>query len=700
MTDDSFSSKRMILILIVIAYLFSVAIRFIWVQWAAHHPEFFWNGQLMINTNDGYFFASGAQRALYGLHDANPRVPSFWDYGVVAVTTWLTKWTPFSLETVILYLPGFISSLVVIPVILIGRLFGRTFWGFLAALLASITWSYYNRTMFGYYDTDMFSAMAPMFILYFLMKSVIDFQLRTALYAAIAIAIYPFLYDQGRAIVFAMGLIYAAYLIWRHRKERVTYESLILVFVALTPFKLPVPWEYGVHLLLIGGLYIFLRRANIPLQKLIWSAGGLLVLFLILGDVFPLIWHKVQTYVVTGTNTEGKLHFFAVNQTVREAGRIPFEIFADRISGSIPAFFLALIGYLLLLWKYRPFVLSLPLMGIGFFAWWGGLRFTVYAVPVAALAAVYLFVWIGEQLKDRRLALGLPVIATLAMLYPNITHIIGYKVPTVFNRDEVKDLVKLDRNASSWDYTISWWDYGYPIWFYSDTCTLIDGGKHDEDNFIVSKILQTDSPTLAANLARLAVESYVTDPEHRSVAPRIFAKKDSDLLLERLASDTYPLPKKSREIYLYLPYRMMGIFPTVMLFGDLDLKTGKALRKPLFMTTTPVGGKGDMIRLSNGLLLDLKSGYLLEGREKKIPLKRLAVAVLQKDMKIKTETFSYRPEGKYSAVYLKSYRRIILMDNQTFRSLYVQMFMLGNYDDRLFEPVVLSPYTRIYRLKR
>jgi dolichyl-diphosphooligosaccharide--protein glycosyltransferase/undecaprenyl-diphosphooligosaccharide--protein glycosyltransferase len=46
------NNTKMMLILILIAYLFSVVIRLIWVQWAGTHPEFFWNGQLMINTND------------------------------------------------------------------------------------------------------------------------------------------------------------------------------------------------------------------------------------------------------------------------------------------------------------------------------------------------------------------------------------------------------------------------------------------------------------------------------------------------------------------------------------------------------------------------------------------------------------------------------------------------------------------------
>ena len=205
--------------LILIAYLFSFVIRLIWVYQFQDNASFIWNNQLMINTNDGYFFAAGVQEALSGLHSNNPRVFGIWDYGVILFTTLFTKITPFSLETVILYMPAAISSIVVIPIILISRLYGQTLWGFFAALLGAITWSYYNRTMIGYYDTDMFSAMAPMFILFFLMKSIVDFKIRSALYAAIAIMIYPFLYDQGQAIIYAIGIIYTAYMLLHHIKR-------------------------------------------------------------------------------------------------------------------------------------------------------------------------------------------------------------------------------------------------------------------------------------------------------------------------------------------------------------------------------------------------------------------------------------------------------------------------------------------------
>lgn len=687
--------------LMLLAYIFSFAIRLIWVWQFKDNPDFYWNSQLMINTNDGYFFASGAQAALKGLHHSNPRIPGIWSYGVTFFTYWITKLTPFSLETVILYMPALVSSLVVVPIILIARLYRQTAWGVLAALLGSIAWSYYNRTMTGYYDTDMFSAMAPMFILYFLMKSVHDFDLRSALYAAIAIVVYPFLYDQGQAIVYAMGIIYGAYMVWYHREETTTYASLILVFLALTPLGLGKPLTYPIHLLLVVAAYGALKLAKPDRRVLMTIAFILFVAFMAFGDVLGLIWRKAYNYIVTGTQESG-LHFYAVNQTVREAGQIPFSTFANRISGSIPGLLAAAIGYGLLVWKHRPFILALPLVGIGIFANWGGLRFTVYAVPIAAMSAVYLFFVMGDMLKDTRAKYALVVLATAAMIYPNITHIIGYRVPTVLNRSEVQDLAKLDKIADAKDYTLTWWDYGYPIWFYSDTSTLIDGGKHDNDNFIISTILQTDSPELSARLARMAVETYV-DSNYSIVADTLFRnkqpdQKDPNLYLEKLKNGLIKLPKKTRDIYLDLPYRMMDIFPTVMVFGNLDLNTGKPLRKPIFFPSYVAQSRGGVIVLRNGIVFDANKGTIRLGRDT-LNVREFVVSENLQNGKITLQTKPYRMDGSIVVVYLKSYGRFVVMDTQTFKSMYVQMFMLGRYDPKYFEPVVTSAYTRIYRLK-
>ena len=695
---DDVSTNNMLL-LMMMAYLFSVAMRLIWVWQFKDNPNFIWNGQLMINTNDGYYWTAGAQHALSGLHDANPRMGDIWSNGVIFFTVLFAKITPFSFETIILYMPSVISSLVVVPMILIARLYKQTVWGFFAALLGSITWSYYNRTMVGYYDTDMFSAMAPMFILYFLIKSTIDLNLKTALYAAIMIAIYPFLYDQGLAIVYAMGIIYGAYMVWFHRDQKATYSSLILVFVSLIPLHIAAPFEYIAHLVILLLLFFVLNSRDIEKSKLIMGAAITFVLFLMLGNVFGLIWHKIVSYTIKGTE-DGVLHFYAVNQTVREAGRIPFSVFAHRTSGSNIGVILALIGYIVLVVRKPAFILALPLIGIGIFSMWGGLRFTVYAVPIAAMSAVYLF-WIIAKyfIKDDKLKYAFVALATAGMIYPNITHIIGYKVPTVFNKAEVQDLEKLNKIASSKDYTLTWWDYGYPIWYYGDTSTLIDGGKHDDDNFIISKIMQTSSPTLAANLSRLAVESYV-DGNYSVVADRIFKKEDPNLLLTKLSAGDYKIPVKTRDVYLYMPYRMLDIFSTVMVFGNLDLTTGSKLRNAIFYPTYAKSNQNGLIVMTNGIIFDANRGILKIGREKSVSVKKFIVTQNAKDNRVLLQSKIYHMNGEFDVIYMKSYGRFVILDDETLHSMYVQMFILGKYDKNLFELKVASPYTRIYKLKR
>jgi len=686
--------------LMLIAYAFSFAIRMIWVYQFQDNLNFYWNNELMINTNDGYFFASGVQQTLEGLHTSNPRVFGWLDYGVIFFTTLLVKFTPLSLETTILYMPAIISSMVVIPIILIARLYKQTFWGFLSALLASIAWSYYNRTMIGYYDTDMFSAMAPMFILFFLMKSTIDFNFKSALYASLAIAIYPFLYDGGLTIVYAMGIMYALYMVFYHYKDNTTYLSLILVFIALIPFPFTSPYEYLIKIAVLIVLYFVLKFTTLKQSLLISLTAISLVSFLYFGHVFNLVLGKIMGYLATGTKEEG-LHFYSVVQTVREAGHIPFKTFANRISGSEVGVVLSLIGYVVLVFRNRAFILALPLIGIGLFALVGGLRFTVYAVPIAAMSAIYLFFVVAETfIKNKIAKYSVIILATFGMLAPNIIHIIGYKVPTVLNKTEVQDLDKLRQISNPKDYTLAWWDYGYPIWYYSDTSTLIDGGKHNNDNFIISQIMQTTSADLAVNLSRLAIETYVS-LNYSIVADQIFdkSKKNPNTFLEELKNKDYKLPKKTRDIYLYLPFRMLGIFPTVNVFGNLDLLTGRKKRQIRFYPTTIASQNNDKIMFKNGLSLDGRRGILNFGKSQKL-IKHFVVTANSSLDTIKLHSQLYHIDGEFSVVFMKSYGKFIIMDNETFNSTYVQMFILGKYDKNLFELVVSSPYSRIYKLKK
>ena len=685
------------MILIVIAYAFSVFIRMLWLFWASDFPNFIWNDQVMINTNDGYFFGAAAQYLLDSSHADNPRIMiAINSYpGMVYLTYFLAKYTPFSLDTVMLYMPTVISSLVVVPIILTGRLIKLPWVGFFAALIGSIAWSYYNRTMMGYYDTDMFSVFLQFTILYLFLFTIYKKSDKSVLWLAFALLAYPLFYPQGLSLVYAMFILWVAYQLIFQRSEINTYLFIIVASVALWAFP---EW---IKIIIILAIFFYLEqiKSQLDLKKFFYLTITALVIFFLLGDIFTFVWHKVVGYISRGVEERG-LHYFQVIQTVREAGKISWETVANRIIGHPLLFALSLVGYILLVLKEKPFIIALPLIGVGVFAHWAGLRFTVYAVPVAAFSLVYFFYRISFFLENKKIAWGAFLFLSLFALYPNISHVLGYKVPTVFNKEEVKVLTALNTQSDSKDYTVAWWDYGYPIWYYADTSTLIDGAKHHNDNFIVSKILTTDSQTLAANLSRLAVETYV-DSNYSTISTKIFqgGKIDPNDLLDQMESDDFKLPAKTRDIYLFLPQRMLNIFPTVGMFSNIDLTTGEMKRQPFFYVTGRFANKGKFLNLGNGIVLDKEQGTLSLGAQK-TKLKRFTVVGYDMKGKLVKNVQNIDENAPLSVIYMRSYNTFLVLDEKMYNSLYIKLFVLEEYDHDLFEPVVMSPYAKVYKLKK
>ncbi|MEA1972829.1 MAG: STT3 domain-containing protein, partial [Candidatus Cloacimonadota bacterium] len=401
-SEEQFNSIKYVTLFIIVSYTFSFLIRMIWIYQFQDNPSFLWNDQLMINTNDGYYFASAAQHLLNSMHDANPQIPiALKNYpGVIYVTALATKLLPFSLETVILYLPAVISSLVVIPIILTTRLFGLPLLGFFAALLGSIAWSYYNRTMVGYYDSDMFSVLMQMMVVYSFISLLVQHRYSNIILAFVFITFYPLFYPQGLSLIYAMYFIYLAYVYFTTKDDKITYLSIAVIAVALAPLSIPLKLVLGIALLL---LY---RFDKIALKQWMFIAALAFLFYLFNANVFGLIYEKIFGYFSRGTETEG-LAFYQVIQTVREAGQIPFSTMANRISGSTFGVIIALIGYLFLAFKYRPFIIALPLIGVGVFSLVGGLRFTVYAVPIAAVSAIFLFYIMTQSIIIKKLRYGI-----------------------------------------------------------------------------------------------------------------------------------------------------------------------------------------------------------------------------------------------------------------------------------------------------
>ena len=700
--------NRLVAILIFLAFGFSYLMHLYWISWASNYPEFFWNNELMINNVDGYFYGSGAQKILEGLHSDNPRLVNVFSYGTAVITAYLSKFFHISIDTLMLYLPPIISSLVVIPIILIGKLYNNLTWGFLASLIGSIGWSYYNRTLAGYFDTDMFSASLPMFILFFILASIKKRSLFFTLLASFTVIIYPWLYDQGLSIVYAIGILAFLYLIVFQRDDEFSYKFIAFFSLAL----LNINWE--IKVLGIVGIYYLFTYKTLPMKYLKILALVFFVAFLIKGNVFGIILAKVLGYSTSTQNITG-LSFLNVNTTVREASNIPWNVVFNRISGSTLGLIISVIGYILLVKRHKEFIIALPLWGIGFFAFIGGLRFTVYAVPIAALSGVYFFIYLAEKLENFKQKLVI-ILGSIFLIAPNITHIVGccenskflatfekiyplksypYLTPTTFRKSEVAILDELRKKSNPKDYVITWWDYGYPIWYYANVNTLIDGGKHNEDNFLVSKILTSSNPYLVANLSKLSIKVY--SETNKTVAPQLFIKDNKpinvDNFLDKVGSKDYKV-SLDRNVYLMFPYRMFNIFPTVALFSNRNLNSGEVYSNHFFYKNR-LSKKGNYLFIGQ-IPIDLQKAQIVLNRP--VPIKEIDIVAYDKNGKLIIKKQKIRDNG-LNVIILKSYGEGMIVDDYYYNSSFIQMFVFENYNKKLFEPVILNPLMKIYKIK-
>ncbi len=700
---------KIYMMLILTAYLFSIAVRYIWVDWASAFPQYIYNGELMINTNDGYLWAEGARDILAGFHQPNDL--SAINEPISKLTAFIVNITGIKFESVILWMSGIFGSLIVVPTMLIARVLKLDYVGIVAGLLVGIVWSYYNRTMIGYYDTDMLTIVLPLFTL---LGLILSFQTKKDIYilfTAFSMLLYIWWYPSAKALNLGWVIIALLYTLVFERKDTQSYKIVLFLMVAQTPISIEL------RSVLIAILYIaFHYQQEITFKYIKHIFIFFTIAFIYFGGLESII-NPIKGYIfhqsVIENSSSINLHFYAISKTVKEASSIPFELLAKRISGSEITFILSIIGYLMFIFRYRLMLLALPMAGLGLLAYVAGLRFTVYAVPVMALGIGYLIVWFAQRVSEyfkngEQVVFYVVIIITTSFaLIPNIIHIVNYKVSTVFNTQEVKVLDKLKNIAKREDYVLTWWDYGYPIRYYADVKTLIDGGKHTGDvNYPVSYALLKPQEQ-SALMARLATEytekSFDKERKDEPIIAdmmRDYNITDPALFIQMVNENAITPPPKSRDIYYYLPLRMFNIMPTVALFSSIDLSSGNEKDAPFLYALRPKGKQGSKLIFTNGLIFDIKTGEL------KTPqgIQKLGIFALSSitspNKPPKSEIIQYDPNSNIVMLFMRDYNRVYLMDRELFDSSYVQMFALGRYDKSLFEPVVIDPLVHIYRLKR
>jgi len=703
---ESRGSLLLALMLGLIAFAISFGVRLYWVDVTAQNPSALYSETVMINTNDGYYFAEGAKDILGG---STPSINSPIDSPVSILTAFVYKITPFSFETILLYMPAILGSLVVIPLLLIGREIGSVEGGFIAAVIGSIAHSYYNRTMAGYYDSDMLVmpfavCVAFFYILLFRKDSYLNLFL-VSIFIIAGLCYYPNL----RFVFIGFGAVYLGLGLLERRYKNSFFLLSLLPLLVVSPI-----YDNYIKMGLLSIIFLFILSPFSKNKTLLYGALGVSVLFFAYFGFFSAILEFLgRDYFKRELVSESNmtlLSYYSVVNTIREAGNIPFSVFADRISGSVLLFFFSLLGTLLLAIYDRRFLIMLPLLVLGYFALRGGLRFTIYAVPVQALGFGFLSVYIASSVQKmvqgrKSLFFGVLFVSLVGGAYPNVAHIVEYKVPTVFSSSEVESLEELNALSKPDDFALSWWDYGYPIRYYGDVNTFIDGGKHEgSDNFVVSLALSTSSERLASNIAKMYA-TYTMELHNKEINSTIpfldYEMRDYGFSnpYDFIESMELGVTKSSfaGDIYFVLPFRMLEILPTVYRFSEVDLLSGDMQNQGFYLFSNRFRDMGDRIVLDRGVLVDKRSGSLILG-DKNIPLKRF-VTVFEEEGGIKVDESRIHTSSPLSLVYLKNYGAFVVMDEKIYNSVYIKLFLFEEYDASIFEQVIISPLMKIYKLK-
>lgn len=682
-------NKKKLLLYIVVAFIFSIGIRYLlYIQYEDDSTLFGKNILIPLWNPDSGLYGYYAKSLLAG-----KEYPFVAEYMPGYLLYWFTKITGVSLNKLLFFLPSVLASLSVIPIILIANIHKITQIGFFAALLGTTAIGYYARSHLGYYDTDVLNIFFPMLAIYFLMKLVELQSLKYAFYSSITLILFTMWYHNATILVLNILGVFMLYTFIFERKSKIMYQSLFVLVSAL----LPVVFLYKIVIAtLLYVIFIFINKKYKFDYKYFMIAvfvGFLGISFLLGSSNF---YKRANDYINKKQNIDLQIkdtktvHFKSSLATVQEAQKTDFTTLAQRIFG-IPVYTIfALAGYLLLLYLYRSMFLSISMVFITLISPFAGLRFTMYGVMFLAMGLVYIIYaskniftkWAGFSAKTSdyiiKALITVIVFVSISFIY-RFNH---YKKPMLFSSiEDINALHKLETTTQN-DYIITWWDYGWPLWYYTNLNTIIDNGKHHEDNYIVSKILLSNNSNFVKNATLFFTNDY--DQARAKGYPsvmRYFLQQNNLSYLDQMKSDSFHLSNISkRVVYIMLHKRMLKTLQLIESFSNIDIQTGKTL-------------SSEIVRLSTAnSIIDNNQGFVSQ------PAGKFSIGsldVFQNNKLIFQK--KYNNNINIHAVVIDN--QILILKQNIYDSLLIQTLLFDKYDKEKFEKVAQTSNFVVLKVK-
>ena len=258
------------------------------------------------------------------------------------------------------------------------------------------------------------------------------------------------------------------------------------------------------------------------------------------------------------------------------------------------------------------------------------------------------------------------------MPFPSI-HTAIYK--TFF---EVKKIVP--NNAA----LLTWWDYGYAITDATELATFHDGGfQTTPKTYFIAKGLISSDPDELYDITQFISTKGI---------PGINEKNDSSKSLIEAVRN--PLRKPWDPIYIFFTSDMNGKFGSIYKLGSWDIKNGGSKPTTGYQNLACYNIKKETMNC-RGAIIDLINGKI----NKQILLKKL---VFIRDGHVIREQDFGHTQGQYLQllVFGQKIMAVQLISEDVFKSNYNQMFILGRYQNDLFEEKFNAfPFSRLFEVK-
>lgn len=676
--------------------------------------------EMVLYTNDSGYHGYQAQ-AFLGLTE--PRGP----YTLAAILPALCSLvTPFSLDSVLFFLPALLAPLIVFPLAWLGRRWIADLPALGLALISSFLTGYYQRSHAGYYDTDILNIFFPLLIIVMLIKLTDEARLRWLLYAVLLALLYDWWYGSARAMLFGLAGGFFLHTLFVARQTPSRWQALVVFGLAVAP--LPLPIRLAGLVVLIFGFYVILPRLASRYIVAAWVARQT-VLWLVPLVVLGLVWlalggaaqlqSQVAVYLVQSPTIDIQaanktFHFAAATGTIIESSGVPTNLYLKTFAGQPLLGWVSLLGLAVLIWRVREAILFLPFVLLGVIGFFSGIRFSIYLAPVALFG----FVWGVYRLAWRFFSheAKFPgLICLIFLLLPawfHGTQVLRWNrkvIQPVFDTQQVKALRMAAQGAhgAAEAWAFSWWDYGWPLWQYGHWKAVIDNATQgDADSYLVSRAFGSTNQSELAGLALLMSGEKARQPAEQAIRGLLNRYGEVEALITAAKTVQQTSTNEAGRLVpalVVFPWQMRYLLHTIDTFSRRDPATGRPYKENVvWMLGRVVERKGPRLAVAetssprstqarprfyvseeSGLL---ESGTLHEGQ---VQLARLVRVSWQGEKRVVSEKLY--PSGGLAdderLTLVEDEHGVVLMHERYYRSNYVQMSLLGRVDPALFEVV-------------